>query len=636
MTKQIVVLFFSVLPILSFTQEVKSPDSTLIVNWKISPFNTFVKGVSLDTNFIDRLQAASFYHEDFSVANLGNSNSPSVSNIFAHRDHSAKPFFLLPYQRYIYSPYEEMFFDTKRPFSEVFYSYLPGKKDKDDSRLSAILTQNVNPHLNLGMKFNFMGSDGQYLNQKSKIGGGALFSSFSKGIYTLHVSLGLSKINMQQNGGLYDMNEAWDPENETKAIPVNLSKANTTIHSRYLFLNHKINFKADTSKLEDTRSHLSHTLVYSPNYRTYKDNLNALDNTGQNAMDSVYYTRYYPHAQRNSNIHILDTCYYKSLYNELRYSQRIFEDKISIGGFWANQLDYYYSAFNDTADSVVSDRYNFSSNYIGGIARLNVSEKSGLLAYVRYGLSGYRQNDLTMNAILTTYFTDSLWSRVDGFFKKEVPDYFMQRFRSSYYDWSRSVVPQIYYGVDGMVVWEKANIKVGGNFTIVQNYLYFDSTTLPKQAEYLEGVTTWYLQHHLKVWLLHWENRLTYQEATSDIFSIPRWAWYTRFYIDHVVRFNFTGGGFRFALGGEAWYNSRFNNYNYSPVAEQFYYQSDKIGSDYTFSNLFLNAQVKRLRVFVRYENFTTLFVKYNYYSINDYPYPRTAFKLGLAWTFYD
>lgn len=617
-------------------QEGSQTDSVLMSNWKISTFNTFTKNVPLDTNFMDQVQRASFYGDDYSVSSLGNSNSPAISNIFIYREKAATPFFLLPYQRFIFKPYDQIYFDTKKPYSEIVYFYLPGKKDKDDSRLSAILSQNVNPHLNVGLRLNFLNSDGQYLNQKTKIGGGNFFSSYSKGIYTVHFSLGLNKITITQNGGLYDITDAWNKEEDTKTLPVNLSGAYTQVSSRYLFVHQKLNFKADTTKLEDTRSHLSHTLYYSPNYRGYHDNLTAVGQAGRNAPDSIYYQRFDAYTTKDVDKQVIDTSYFKSLYNEIRYSQRIYKDKVSISGFWANKVDYYYSAYSDTSDSVIMDKSTQVSNYVGGLARLSISERSGLVAYARYCLSGYRQNDFFAQAILSTYFTDHFWTRVSGYYQFETPDYFLKRYRSSFYDWNNSLDPQMNYGVNGVLALEKLNLKIGGDFSVVQNYTYFDSTTLPKQAVYLEGITTFYGEHHLKLGVFNWENRLTYQKATSDVFSLPQWVWYTRLYLMHTINFKFSGGKIHYAIGGEAWYNSRFNSMNYSPLVEQFYYQSGHEGVDYTFSNLFLNVQVKRLRFFVRYENFTTLFYPSNYYLVNDYPYPRTAIKLGIAWTFYD
>jgi hypothetical protein len=89
-------------------------------------------------------------------------------------------------------------------------------------------------------------------------------------------------------------------------------------------------------------------------------------------------------------------------------------------------------------------------------------------------------------------------------------------------------------------------------------------------------------------------------------------------------------------VGLDASYNSAYYADAYMPALHSFYLQKEKKIGDYCYGDVFINFQVKRANLFVKYQHFNSWFGDYRYYASPHYPMPDAGFRFGVSWRFYD
>jgi hypothetical protein len=83
-------------------------------------------------------------------------------------------------------------------------------------------------------------------------------------------------------------------------------------------------------------------------------------------------------------------------------------------------------------------------------------------------------------------------------------------------------------------------------------------------------------------------------------------------------------------------YNTPYDAYAYMPATRLFYVQNEKELGDYVYANVFLNLQIKRARLFIKYYNLGSAFGNYNYFMVPSYPMKDGGIRFGVSWMFYD
>jgi hypothetical protein len=92
-------------------------------------------------------------------------------------------------------------------------------------------------------------------------------------------------------------------------------------------------------------------------------------------------------------------------------------------------------------------------------------------------------------------------------------------------------------------------------------------------------------------------------------------------------------------LGWDVTYHTKYHAYAYMPSSGMFYLQDEQKIGGYPFTDVFLNFQIKRARIFVKAENISALLTQplgKEYFMIYRYPLPEFRVKFGISWAFYD
>ena len=83
-------------------------------------------------------------------------------------------------------------------------------------------------------------------------------------------------------------------------------------------------------------------------------------------------------------------------------------------------------------------------------------------------------------------------------------------------------------------------------------------------------------------------------------------------------------------------YFSKYYANSYNPLLSEFNLQNNVEIGNYPVIDVFINARVRSMRLFLKAEHINTLLSKKgNYYSAPNYPYRDYVLRFGIVWNFF-
>lgn len=176
-------------------------------------------------------------------------------------------------------------------------------------------------------------------------------------------------------------------------------------------------------------------------------------------------------------------------------------------------------------------------------------------------------------------------------------------------------------------------VNASANFTNIENYTYFGEDNLPAQSS--ENVT--YLKvkasREFSYGKFALDNTIMYQNVSggSSVFRVPEFVTRnTLYYSDYW----FKGKPMQVQIGATFKYFTSYKANAYNPLLAEFTLQNTTdIG--YPTVDLFFNAQIRRTRIYFRFDNFSSAFFQKNYFSAPNYPYRDSVIRFGLVWNWF-
>jgi hypothetical protein len=89
-------------------------------------------------------------------------------------------------------------------------------------------------------------------------------------------------------------------------------------------------------------------------------------------------------------------------------------------------------------------------------------------------------------------------------------------------------------------------------------------------------------------------------------------------------------------VGISGTYHSEWYQNAYMPALRAFYLQKNYVSGNYPYLDAFVNLNIKRARIFVKYEHFNAGLINYNYILVPNYPQADAGLKFGISWLFFD
>ena len=186
------------------------------------------------------------------------------------------------------------------------------------------------------------------------------------------------------------------------------------------------------------------------------------------------------------------------------------------------------------------------------------------------------------------------------------------------------------------------------DYTKIDNFTYFDlkdKSTLndeqdlkliPKVNQHSNSINylklKWQKEFNFGKFAL--DNSFIFQNVDQDqnILNLPNYIFRNTIYFsDHVFKramFLQTGLTFKY-----------FSNYyanEYNPLISSFHIQNDKKIGNFPMIDVFVNARIKRTRLFLKAEHINSTITGNNFYSTPSYPYRDFIIRFGLIWNFFN
>lgn len=516
------------------------------------------------------------------------------------------------------------YYKVPTPTSEILYR----TGLQQGQVLETLFTLNFSERFNVGILYKGLRSLGSYRNSLASQGNfRTVFSYQTKNNrYAIRGHIATQDLTTQENGGLTTISlDAFindDPNfSDRGRLDVNLEGTETTLEGTRFYFEHdyKLFSSKDSLKNNLTNLKFGHTYIHeTKNYKFTESTLN---------------TSFFGNANVSSGF--TDTVENKLINNQLFLE---FNSKYILGTFRVNtgltNYNYGYNAIiNSTINTITTPEVTGSTISFGGNwnARIknfqlntdvNLTPGSGKIS----GSNFYSEAIFKKDSLLAFKGSISINSKS--------PNFNTILYQSAYddYNWQNDAFKSINTRNISFGMQSKW-IQINASITNIENYTYFNDTSKPEQSG--ENVT--YLKvkanNEFKFGKFALNNTILFQQVSSgkDVFRVPDFVtrntlYYSDFLFEGKPLFLQTGITFK--------YFSKYKANAFNPLLNEFTIQnSTEIG--YPTFDVFINAQIRRTRIYLKAENLSSMFLKKNYFSAPNYPYRDYVIRFGLVWNWF-
>ncbi len=565
------------------------------------------------------------YPEKNSISgiDLGNLGSASRSNVFmdSYQTSDNEFTFLNPYSLYIANAKNNVYFNTRRPYTEVFHSM--SSKVKEEQTLRFTHTQNINPLFNVGLDYHLIASLGEYPEQQVKKHSLTFHGNYEKKRYSLHAAFFYNNFKLEENGGVLDTMSQVD----MNTLTTFLSGATSKMIERDVFASQKFLFgKVKKYAFLDTTTErvnayfsIGHSLEVRRQYRLYED--------AETAVKGYYQYFFLTPAIT------YDSVAYRHIENRISFnSERYFTKKtgIELTAGIGNVSRKYFNFVDYISYNYLT---YFSDILIFAEARKQLFDTWHLSGSAKQFMSGYRAGDFRYLAQLTKSASDSSRFAFDIGVMSEsrAQDFFVNRYYSNHYAWDTLFAPTKTQRVELRTGFPKNSFEVRGSYTLLTDYLYYRYDAYPAQYSDNLTVLSASLRKDFHFKHLHLYNMVVWQKTSNpDILSLPEFVYY------HGLAFELRyKTHLRLQFGYEVSMSSVYKNSGFNPALGQFYNNySESVGS-YPVINAFVNAGIKKnVMLFYKMEHLNSGMIVPLYTPVAHYPVKNRIWKIGVKWTF--
>lgn len=530
-----------------------------------------------------------------------------------------------PFSSWMYTIENTRFFQTRIPYSNLYYVNNFGKKIHV---FNVTHSQNVYRGLNLTVDYNVLQTMGAYENSNALQHNLRFYGNFFTRDARYRLQFGFIRNTAQvgENGGL--LNDTLFTSNEVirrLEMPVvfnSASPANSRWRDNTYFIKQVYHIYADKRDTlpENDRSYgfVAHTVELHDYQRSYQDAKVSLGEFYQNGFVNAASSR--------------DTAWDLMLTQRLYYSYGDMEQldgrkfKVAAGS------KFTYVRQRD----MISNR-QWHSWYPFAELQAVFGKRVVLDAYGDYGLEGYNHEDWLARVYVKYCFPNGGRNlrRNDGVklqvgYTRHAPEYMKSYYFSNRFYWRHewNKESEWFAGLEFAYRgwWLKA---YGARKT---DYVFYKKDG-PVQAErpfYVGNVT---VGKDLLIGRYIGLNNLLMLAYSSDeeamhlpLFSM-RETVYGRIPIKNLAEIQ---------VGFEVFYQTAYYADAYMPALNTYYWQDEVKVGNAALIDVFINFRIKRMNVFFKLQNLTQGLTPYNYFETPHYPLHDRCFRFGLAWRFFD
>lgn len=502
---------------------------------------------------------------------------------------------------------EIRYFDTKSPFTDMYYA----SGGRGENMLRFDFNRNINPRWNAGLQlqtfnsrkqFGSLGSVGtQAVKHWNAVGHSSYFSKDSS--YILLANYNYTNHTSNDDGGVIitDDTNGGIASEDPMLTNVQSEEKKKQLHSYQQYalgnglqLYHILDIKRQDNSFTDK------DISLGKEYNIYRT-INAIDTFNTSLPGEALFRKYRLIQNKigvkgfykgfNYRLHFKRRDYKlsDSLDNELLGNSKIKRHENLLGA-WFN----YY--FKDSTRAFVQAEYLIGADYnlrveysrkVVNFGLYQVSSSPGLMQ------QGFYSNVGTWSNKFENQFSNTFYSKL--FFKYK----------------NTSLSPQ-------------------ASYSIINNYLYFDSLYMPRQERKIISFLLAGLSQSTRYKKLYTENQIFIAAHTG-----PNRLRYPNLMINSRVSYDFKYSKLELTTGLDLHYKSAYYAYAYQPATQQFYVQDNIKVKPGLLADAFVTTKLNRVRLMLKYSQLNHL-VLGDYYVGPNFKGLKGALSFAVDWPLFD
>lgn len=520
------------------------------------------------------------------------------------------------------------YYQVATPFTELAYR----KGLEQGQFLDALVTLNFNKRQNLAVSYKGLRSLGKYRNSLASHGNMRFSYSYqSKNRkYNVQSHLTAQELFNEESGGL------------TEESIINFETANPDFKDRGRLETY---FLDADNMLRGNRYYINH----SYNLFTKKDSISLAQYNLKVGHIFKYETKHYQYNQATNNDYfgesftsnIKDKNHLKESYNQLNVG---FESNKILGSLniFIDNYNYNYQFKNIVVledqivpqslhDNVTSTGAIWNTSYKGIAINTKIASTiSGKLNGNYFKASGsYKKDSLFM--LKATILNNS-----------KSPNFNFLLNQSAYksYNWKNTGFKNELTRTMLFELKSDKFLDASAQITQLDNYTYFSEPLVGEQTKPMQYSGT---INYLKVKasrLISYnkftlDNTIMYQKVSNgdEVFRVPELVTRNTIYYSNSI---FKKKPMYLQAGVTFKYFTKYFANAYNPLLSEFQLQNNVEIGNYPVFDVFVNARVRTMRLFLKAEHINTLFGKErNYYAAPNYPYRDYVLRFGVVWNFF-
>ena len=537
-----------------------------IITWNHDRYFHNVELKDFDTTYNYNFHDYPFFKGDaVNSVWLGVVGAPEESFDFFKRTEEENAVFYTPYQTYSYTPDNAPQFNTKTPYTELAYwGTLFANKEKEESNVRILTTQNITPELNFTLEYRRYGSNGMLRREDTDNRSALISTNYMGKRYLMHSGFIYNKVERSENGGIIDQTWIRDTTVDAREIEVRLRNAGNKLKRNTLFLDqmYRIPFSflkkekgddqasdstaiaapapvaADTISIDTdvTTAFIGHSSEYSVFRKTYEDEISISDSYGR----EFYNDRFYINPTRSMD----------SL-RVMRFENRAFlrlqpwksdgiVSRLDVG-IGDKLLNYY--TFNPAGYIQGSSNVVLNSAYLYAGANGKLKKYMQWDAKGQYTFLGHEINDFDINANLSLSVYPFRRDRkspltFNAHFETSLkePDYYQQHLYTNHYRWDNDFSKISTTKAEASLSIPKWQMAASFGYALLSNNIYYDTEGIVRQNNAPMSVMTASLKKNFTVWKLHFDHKALFQLSSNEtVMPLPMLALNLRYYLQFDV-----------------------------------------------------------------------------------------------------
>ena len=571
-----------------------------------------------DTAFtIQRSYTVTQYNKKDYFGKIPSANIGSGFQNMVYEKNAEQNLNLLPENKsfYIKGENEILYYDVKTPTTTFFYN----NAMKNGGQLQTTYTQNVGSNFNFAIEYMGLRSQGLYRNSLAS-SNNTLFSGHyisKNNKYEAYAHYIHQHINNQENGGIVDLDVFLSGDsrfNNRQNIQTNLDGA----ESRYSY--RRYYFSQEFSPFDPAKYpfKLRHTIFHQGNKYYFSETA-----ANTNFFDSDNITNFPLFNKKFSN----------NLSNT--FSLVWHNEKFKLDAGFRHQ---YLTFGNKNAFPILNIPGYFKEQRIGAVGNLQIKllDKIQLKSFLEIS-KGSQFGDYikTTNLLVFEPIKDYL---VEGRlnFQSAYPSFNYLVNSSHYIDYNynlQSPNNEIVTQIGGTVRLAKLfDTQFFVDFYKIDNYTYFNSSSLPQQSGSSLNISQIGGESTLKYGKFNLNGKVLFQKALNNENLLPM--------PDFIGRINlfYQTKAFKKAAdiqaGVKVYYFTKFASREFSPILNEYILPSAtaySIGGQ-PIADVYINMRVKRMYFYVEGQHINQTFMQNKSFTSPNYPLYDFRLNLGIVW----